>query len=61
MPAQYLPFYKLDALCAMYPAKNEGHHPFKKVIGQNTEFLCKILHKLNYTFLGLYGEIYQSD
>jgi hypothetical protein len=28
-------------------ANNEGHHPFKKVISQNIEFLCKILIELN--------------
>jgi hypothetical protein len=25
--------------------KNVGHQPFKKVIGQYTEFLCKFLSK----------------
>jgi hypothetical protein len=31
--------------------KNVGHLPFKKVIGQNIEFLCEISTELIYTFL----------
>jgi hypothetical protein len=31
--------------------ENEGHQSFKKVIGQNIEFSCKISTELIYTFL----------
>jgi hypothetical protein len=43
-------------------AKYAGHHPFKKVIGQNIKFFSKILREVNYTFLRfdvLYGEIHK--